>query len=408
MRDDRGVPLARAARRLGELDPDDRSRPVRALERTHVDGRQFVDGAAQRQARDGHRAERSAGQRAERSSGKASEPRRTPSCSSARPGSTARTTSNSALAAPLGAGRRCAVRATTRGGSSGTWSGGEAAIGAAGARRSPARSPHRVRRRRGWRAGERRRPPPRARAGRRRRGRHGRAPGAALSPVGGSRRRWPASSARWISDRGRERMALADEEQEVLGEQRFDGELRLVHRQVHDRRVVLAEQQRRDQRRRAALGDDDAHLGMAGRHLGEQAGEEPARRRPEHAEADVADDVAVTLGHLGGDVVELAQDPPRPLDDPGAVVGEPAVGAVDELGAELLLQAGDVAGDVRLHREQGAGGGRERAVVGDRDQGGELANVHRRHDSLPSPKQMVDIGMFVLPDGRLVRILTST
>jgi hypothetical protein len=145
---------------------------------------------------------------------------------------------------------------------------------------------------------------------------------------------------------------------------------------VHDRRVVLAEQQRRDQRRCAALGDDDAGLRMSHRHLGEQAGEQPARRRPEHAEAHVADDVAVALSHLGGDVVELAQDPPSTLDDPGAVVGEATVGAVDELGAQLLLEAGDVAGHVGLHREQGSGGCRERAVVGDRDQGGELAHVH--------------------------------
>ena len=179
-------------------------------------------------------------------------------------------------------------------------------------------------------------------------------------------------------------MAVADEQQQVLGEQRFDGELRFVHRQVHDRRVVLAEQQRRDQRRRAALGDDDADLRMSHRHLGEQAGEQPARRRPEHAEAHVADDVAVTLGHLGGDVVELAQDPPSTLDDPRAVVGEATVGAVDELGAQLLLQAGDVAGHVGLHREQGSGGGRERAVVGDRDQGGELAHVHRGTIALAS------------------------
>ena len=80
--------------------------------------------------------------------------------------------------------------------------------------------------------------------------------------------------------------------------------------------------------------------------------------------------------HVGGDVLHLAQDPPGPVDDAGAVLGEPALGAVDERRAELALQAGDVAGHVGLHREQGPGGGRERAVVGDRHQGGELADVH--------------------------------
>ena len=55
--------------------------------------------------------------------------------------------------------------------------------------------------------------------------------------------------------------------------------------------------------------------------------------------------------------------------------------AVDELRAELALEAGDVARDVGLHGEQGAGGGRERAVVGDGDEGGELADVQRRRGS---------------------------
>ena len=85
---------------------------------------------------------------------------------------------------------------------------------------------------------------------------------------------------------------------------------------------------------------------------------------------------AVDRGDVGGDLVDLAQDPPGPLDDPLPVVGQPTLGAVDERGAELALEAGDVGGDVGLHREQGPGGGRERAVVGDRDESGQLADVH--------------------------------
>ena len=97
-----------------------------------------------------------------------------------------------------------------------------------------------------------------------------------------------------------------------------------------------------------------------------------------HAEARLAGDLVAARRHVGGDVVELVQDPPGPLDDERALVGEPAALAVDERDAELALEAGDVAGDVRLHGVQGAGGGGERAVVGDRDEGGELAEIHLR------------------------------
>jgi len=52
------------------------------------------------------------------------------------------------------------------------------------------------------------------------------------------------------------------------------------------------------------------------------------------------------------------------------------MGAVDEHGTEFLLEPGNVAGDVGLHREQRSGRRRKRAVVRDRHQGGELPNVH--------------------------------
>ena len=72
----------------------------------------------------------------------------------------------------------------------------------------------------------------------------------------------------------------------------------------------------------------------------EQAGEQPPRRGAEDAEADVAGDVAVDRGHVGGDVLHLAQDPPGPVDDPGPVLGEPALGAVDERRARARAPGG--------------------------------------------------------------------
>ena len=309
-------------------------------------------------------------------SGKASDPRRTPACSSAlrRQGGTEYV--EQAFTAPLGPGRRCEVRATTRAAAParGPWRSGVrrgCGTAVAGTIAAPCPSTARVASRRtpstsasalSWAPTERA-----ARSSTRRR-----------ADPGGGRRQAVAGELGEMDRRALgERVAVAGEQQEVLGEQRLDGQLRLVDGEVDDRRVVLSGQQRRNQHRRAALGDDHADLGMARRHLGEQAGEQPPSGRAEHPEAHVADDVTVALGHLGGDLVELAQHPPGALDHPSAVVGEPAVGPVDELRAELLLQAGDVAGDVRLHGEERSSGRRERPVVGDRHEGGELADVHR-------------------------------
>ena len=91
----------------------------------------------------------------------------------------------------------------------------------------------------------------------------------------------------------------------------------------------------------------------------------------------VPDDLAVHRGDVGDEGVELGLHPAGPADDGLALVGEPAGGAVDQGDAELPLEPGDVGGDVRLHGVQGPGRGREAAVLGDGDEGGELAEVHR-------------------------------
>ena len=82
--------------------------------------------------------------------------------------------------------------------------------------------------------------------------------------------------------------------------------------------------------------------------------------------------------HVGDQGVELGLDAPGPRDDRLALGGEVAGGPVDEGDAQLALEAGDVGRDVRLHGVQRPGRGREAAVVGDGDEGGELAEVHRQ------------------------------
>ena len=173
-----------------------------------------------------------------------------------------------------------------------------------------------------------------------------------------------------------ERVVELSHQEEVLGEQRLDRQLRLVHGQVHDGGVEAATEQARDQRRRAAFRHDGANAGVAGLERRQQAGEQPAGRRAEHPEAHVTGDLAVEGGHVGRDVLDLTQDPPGAVDDALAVVGETAVPSVDKRRAELALEAGDVAGDVRLHREQRLGCCRERAVVSDGDERRELPEVH--------------------------------
>ena len=129
--------------------------------------------------------------------------------------------------------------------------------------------------------------------------------------------------------------------------------------------------------RRAALRDDRPHVGVARRRA-------PASRRGSSQRAVVPSmprrTSPVTWPSTGATSAAMSSISRRIRRARSttrcAVVGQPALGAVDERRAELPLEAGDVAGDVGLHREQGPGRGRERAVVGDRHERGELADVH--------------------------------
>ena len=108
----------------------------------------------------------------------------------------------------------------------------------------------------------------------------------------------------------------------------------------------------------------------------EQRGHQPATGRSDDADAGVAGGVGAPRRHVGGDRVQLALDPPRPVDHRRALFGELTALTVDEGGAELLLQPGDVAGDVGLHGEQRSRGGGERPVVGDGQERVQLAKIH--------------------------------
>ena len=178
-----------------------------------------------------------------------------------------------------------------------------------------------------------------------------------------------------MSVRG-ERMALVGEQEQVLGEQRFDDELGIVDRQMDDRRVELPRQQVRHECRGRAVLDDDPHVRVLLAEQAEELRHQPPRGGADHAEPGLAGHRRVAAGRVGGDVVDLAQHSTRPFHHPGAVLGEAAVGPVDERDPEFLLEPGDVARHVRLHGEQGPGRTGERTVIGDRHEGGELPHVH--------------------------------
>ena len=115
---------------------------------------------------------------------------------------------------------------------------------------------------------------------------------------------------------------------------------------------------------------------MAGGDGAQQLRHQPAGGGADHADPGVAGDVVVERGDVGGDVVDLVQDPPCPFDDSLALFGQSAVGTVDERDAELALELGDMPGDVGLDGEERPRRRRKCPVISDGDDGGELANVH--------------------------------
>lgn len=113
--------------------------------------------------------------------------------------------------------------------------------------------------------------------------------------------------------------------------------------------------------------------------------DEPAGGGPDDADANGAGDLMLKGSDVGLEGVDLGLDPPRPGN--GEVTGarQASCRAVDEGRVELALQLLDVSRDIRLHGEQGVRGGGERTVVGDCDEGVELAKFHRKKRYSISP-----------------------
>ncbi len=171
-------------------------------------------------------------------------------------------------------------------------------------------------------------------------------------------------------------VGAVDEQDQVLGEQRLDDEFGVVDREVDDGGVELPGQHPGHDRGRAALADDRMDPGMAFGDGTEQLRHQPSGGGADHPDAGVARHVGVERGDVGRDVVDLVEHAAGSFDDTDALVGEAAVGTIDQGDAEFAFELGDVARDVGLHGVQRPCGGREGAVIGDGDDGGQLSDVH--------------------------------
>jgi hypothetical protein len=122
--------------------------------------------------------------------------------------------------------------------------------------------------------------------------------------------------------------------------------------------------------------DGDVHAGMCSFDLGEELGEQPPCGGTDGSEPGLAGHLVTSGRHVGGDVLEFVEHPSCSFDHHHALIGETASLAIDQDDPELLFETGDVTADVGLHRVQRSSSCRERSVVGDRHEGGELPEIH--------------------------------
>jgi hypothetical protein len=81
-------------------------------------------------------------------------------------------------------------------------------------------------------------------------------------------------------------------------------------------------------------------------------------------------------GHVGSEGIQLVVDAAGAVDHHLALLGEGPGGPVHQRGAQLALEPGDVRRHVGLDGVEPPGGRGERAGIGHRGEGGELAKVH--------------------------------
>ena len=119
---------------------------------------------------------------------------------------------------------------------------------------------------------------------------------------------------------------------------------------------------------------------MPGAEVGDEPGEEEARGRAEHADAESA---AGQLAHVGDGLARTRQRREHALglgaEGPaGLREHDAAADAGEQLDAELRLERADLLRERGLGEVELAGGPAERAVLGRGEEVGELLQSHRR------------------------------
>ena len=166
------------------------------------------------------------------------------------------------------------------------------------------------------------------------------------------------------------------DEQTVFFEQFLHSYLRLPEGQIHHRAVQVSGHYLGEQ----AGGGGGKHLepdiGVGGLQCRQHYGDQPSGGGVDDAQSSDAGDVVAHGGHVIGDGVGLGPDAPGPGHHRLALLGEGAGVAVHQPGTQFLLQPGDVLGHVGLDGVQRPGRAGECPVLGYRQQGVELADVH--------------------------------
>ena len=125
-------------------------------------------------------------------------------------------------------------------------------------------------------------------------------------------------------------MALGHHQHQVLLEQLTGHQVATADREMEHGQVELAAGQLGLQPGGVALDDDQAELGVALAGHIHEPWHQPSSRRPDHPHPDRAGHLVLAGGHVGDQGVELREDPAGPGHHHGALLGETAVGPVDE------------------------------------------------------------------------------
>ena len=149
--------------------------------------------------------------------------------------------------------------------------------------------------------------------------------------------------------------------------------------------VVDAVLQALDEVRRVAAVQVEAHAGVLLAKVAHVAGDHAQALRLAGADEDVALHDVLSVREVRGGLVREADDLLCATPQVEALLGgrDAAAVALEERGAELALQCGDLPGERWLRYVQGLGGARHRAVLADGEEVAKGPEFHARsHESM--------------------------